>query len=89
MNTKQLLGEFLGTLALMLSILYSKGNAYIIGGTLTAGILVLGGLCPTHFNPGVSLAMFAHGKIASSQLIPFIIAQVAGGLVALEIFKRV
>ncbi len=89
MNTKQLLGEFLGTLALVLSILYSKGNAYIIGGTLAAGILVLGGLCPTHFNPAVSLAMFAGGKISSSQLIPFIIAQAAGGLVALEIFKRV
>ena len=89
MNTNQLLGEFLGTLALVLSILYSKGNAFVIGGTLAAGILVLGGLCPTHFNPAVSVAMFAKGKISGTQLLPFIVAQAVGGLVAVEINKRV
>tara|TARA_B000000557_G_C20685939_1_gene405190 strand:+ start:179 stop:448 length:270 start_codon:yes stop_codon:yes gene_type:complete len=89
MNINQLIGELLGTMALVLSILYSKGNAFVIGGTLAAGILVLGGLCPTHFNPAVSIAMFAKGKISGNQLLPFIVAQAAGALIALEIFKRV
>jgi aquaporin Z len=41
-----------------------------------------------HINPAVSIVMASRGKISTSDLMPYIIAQILGGLVALEIYKR-
>jgi len=39
-------------------------------------------------NPAVSVVMASAGKLPISELLPYSIAQVLGGLVALEIYKR-
>ena len=41
-----------------------------------------------HINPAVSLVMASIGKIETSELIPYMLSQLLGGLVALEIYKR-
>jgi hypothetical protein len=39
-------------------------------------------------NPAVSITMAAAGQLPTSELIPYVLAQTFGGLVALEIYKR-
>jgi aquaporin Z len=41
-----------------------------------------------YMNPVVTIAMSSFGKIPPSDVLPYCLAQVFGGLVALEIFKR-
>lgn len=80
--------EFLGTL-FFLYVILATGNALAIGAALAIDILVGGKISGGNFNPAVSIMMVAAGKLPKNDLIPYILAQVAGGLAALELFKRV
>jgi aquaporin Z len=80
--------EFLGTLFYVYIIL-ATGNAIAIGAAIAIIVMVGGSISGGNFNPAVSVAMVAAGRLSSSELLPYIMAQIAGGLVALELFKRV
>ena len=80
--------EFLGTLFFVYIIL-ATGNAVAIGAAMAIIVMIGGSISGGNFNPAVSVAMVAAGRLSSSELLPYILAQVAGGLVALELFKRV
>jgi glycerol uptake facilitator-like aquaporin len=80
--------EFFGTL-FFIYIILATGNAIAIGAALAVAIMIGGPISGGMFNPAVSIAMVAAGKLSSSDLVPYILAQVAGGLVALELFKRI
>jgi glycerol uptake facilitator-like aquaporin len=79
--------EFLGTL-FFLYVIVATGNALAIGAALAIAIMVGGNISGGHFNPAVSVMMYAAGKLSRSDLIPYLLVQVAGGLVALELHKR-
>jgi len=80
--------EFLGTCALLLSILLT-GNPIAIGATL-AGIAAAGGsISGGHYNPVVSIVMLMKGKVSNSDFAGYLLSQVLGGLLALEISKRI
>jgi|UniRef100_A0A6C0C0X0 glycerol uptake facilitator-like aquaporin len=80
--------EFLGTMFFLFVIL-ATGKALPIGAALAVAILLFGTYSGGHFNPAVSVMMTAAGKLPSANLLPYVLAQVAGGLVALEVHKRV
>ena len=80
--------EFLGTVFFLLVILLT-GQAIPIGLALMAVIMVGGKVSGGHFNPAVSVMMWRNGKLKMSDLAPYIIAQVLGGLVALELSKYI
>lgn len=80
--------EFLGTL-FFLYVILATGNAVAIGAALAIAIMIGGDMSGGNFNPAVSIMMVAAGKLNSKDLVPYILAQVAGGLAALEIYKRV
>jgi len=80
--------EFLGTM-FFLYVILATGSAIPIGLALAVAIMVGGKISGGNFNPAVSIMMVAAGKLPKSDLVPYIVAQVAGGLVALELFKRV
>jgi glycerol uptake facilitator-like aquaporin len=82
------IAEFLGTL-FFLYVILATGSAVPIGLALMAAILILGPYSGGNFNPAVSIMMVASGKMPAADLLPYVIAQVAGGLVALELYKRV
>ena len=84
----KLLAEFLGTMFFVYVIL-ATGDAVAIGLALMAVIFILGKTSGGHFNPAVSVMMAAAGKVSMKDLAPYIIAQIAGGLAALELYKRV
>ena len=80
--------EFLGTL-FFLYVILATGQALAIGLALTVAIMVGGKISGGNFNPAVSVMMAAAGKLSMKELPPYIVAQVAGGLAALELHKRV
>ena len=80
--------EFLGTL-FFLYVILATGNALAIGAALTNAILLGGNISGGNYNPAVSIMMVAAGKLSKKDLLPYILSQVAGGLCALELYKRV
>jgi aquaporin Z len=88
MKMNKLVAEFLGTM-FFLYIILATGDAVAIGLALMAAIFIVGKSSGGHFNPAVSVAMAMAGKMNMKDLAPYILAQVSGGLAALELFKRV
>ena len=80
--------EFLGTM-FFLYVILATGNAWAIGAALAIAIIVGGKISGGNYNPAVTVMMTAAGKQPVSDVIPYIIAQVLGGLAALEVYKRV
>ena len=80
--------EFLGT-AFFLYVIKAIGNPLAIGAALCVAIMLGGKISGGNFNPAVSVMMVAAGKLSQSDLIPYVLAQIAGGLTALELAKRV
>jgi aquaporin Z len=56
------------------------GVALAFGLTVLTGAYALGPVSGAHFNPAVSIGLWAGGRFPASQLLPYIIAQVAGGI---------
>ena len=80
--------EFLGTM-FFLYVILATGSAIPIGLALAVAIMVGGKISGGNYNPAVSIMMVAAGKLPKSDLVPYIVAQVSGGLAALELYKRV
>ena len=80
--------EFLGTL-FFLYVIVATGHPLAIGLALTVAIMAGGRISGGYFNPAGAVMMTAKGKLSSSDLLPYVLAQVAGGLAALELHKRV
>ena len=78
--------EFLGTLFLVFVIL-ATGNWLAIGAALAVAVLLGGLISGGAYNPAVAIALLAAGKIPSSDVIPYIVAEVAGALAAFELVK--
>ena len=79
--------EFLGTMFLLLSILIT-GNPIMIGAALAAAAAAGGSISGGHYNPVVSIVMLVKGKLASADFMGYLLSQVLGGLLALEVAKR-
>jgi glycerol uptake facilitator-like aquaporin len=80
--------EFLGT-AFFIYIILATGNPLAIGAALAFVILLTASISGGHINPAVSIVMASAGKLEVKKLIPYCLAQIFGGLVALEVYKRV
>lgn len=85
---QKLLVEFLGTL-FFLYVIVATGEPLAIGLALALAIMIGGKISGGHFNPAVSLMMHMAGKLPLKDLGPYVVAQVAGGLVALQLNKRI
>jgi aquaporin Z len=91
----KLTAEFLGTFWLVLggcgsAVLAAAfpdvgigllGVSLAFGLTVLTGAYALGPISGGHFNPAVSVGLWAGGRFPASQLIPYILVQVAGGIV--------
>jgi len=88
--------EFLGTFWLVLggcgsAVLAAKfpeigigmlGVAFAFGLTVVTMAYAIGHVSGCHLNPAVSIGLFAGGRFPARQLLPYIVAQVLGGLAA-------
>ena len=57
------------------------GVSLAFGLTVLTGIYALGPISGGHFNPAVSVGLWAGGRFPAAQLLPYIAVQVAGGIV--------
>lgn len=87
MRSDQYLAEFLGTLLLMMSILASGGNAFVVGIALTIGLFFTSRTSGGHLNPAVSLAMYMKGTLTGANAGAYIVSQALGAVTALYVFK--
>jgi aquaporin Z len=57
------------------------GVSFAFGLTVLTGAYALGPVSGGHFNPAVSVGLWAGGRFPARDLLPYIVAQVAGGIV--------
>jgi glycerol uptake facilitator-like aquaporin len=81
------LAEFLGTLFLVY-IVVATGNPLAIGAALALAILMTANISGGHINPATTIAMAAAGKLDVNEIIPYVLSQIFGGLVAIQVFVR-
>jgi len=93
---KKLTAEFIGTFWLVLggcgSAVLAAGFPELgigfVGVSLAFGLTVLtmayaiGHISGCHLNPAVSIGLWVGGRFSAKELVPYIIAQVSGGIVA-------
>ncbi|WP_269791352.1 aquaporin Z [Stenotrophomonas sp. Iso1] len=58
------------------------GVALAFGLTVLTGAYAFGHISGAHFNPAVSIGLWAGGRFAGKDLVPYIVAQVLGGIFA-------
>src|SRR5215470_7137242 len=93
---RRLVAEFIGTFWLVLggcgSAVLAAGFPHLgigfLGGALVFGLTLLtmayaiGGISGCHINPAVTVGLWAGKRFEASDVVPYIIAQVIGGIVA-------
>ena len=91
---QKLAAEFIGTFWLVLGGIGSAvlapdfpaasvgllGVSLAFGFTVVTGAYALGPISGGHFNPAVSVGLWAGGRFPASQLVPYVIAQVLGAI---------
>mgnify|MGYP000509741612 CR=1 FL=1 len=84
---KRYIVEFLGSV-FFLYVIITTGNYLAIGTALAIAVMLGGPISGGHFNPAVTIMMAVAGKHPMSDTLPYILAQVTGGLIAFELSKR-
>lgn len=98
---KSVASEFLGTLLLLTTVVGSGimgeslsvgnvaiallANAMATGAMLFVLINIFGSISGAHFNPVVTVAMAATGRLHMISIAPYIAAQIAGGIVGVTL----
>jgi aquaporin Z len=94
--SRRLIAEFLGTFWLVLggcgsAVLAAAfpelgigflGVALAFGLTVVTMAYAVGSISGAHFNPAISVGVCVAGRLATRDLLPYIVAQVLGGIVA-------
>ncbi len=78
--------EFLGTMFITF-VIFATNNYLAIGAALAIAILLGGHISGGAYNPAISIAMMQAGKLARNDVIPYIIAQIAGALAGYQLVK--
>lgn len=87
-NVRALLAEFVGTFGLTAAVLASINGsiavptALIAGITLSLFVLSVGNVSGSHINPAVTIGMWSVKKIDTPDALGYLVAQVAGALLA-------
>lgn len=81
------LTEFIGTMFLVLTICLTViGGAPMaplaIGASLMIMVYMGGHISGAHYNPAVTLALAMRGKLPSAEVVPYMVAQILGAIVA-------
>lgn len=85
-NLTKYLVEFLGTL-FCLHVIIATGNGLAIGAAFALAILIGKEYSGANYNPAVTIMLAAANKMPVSEVAPYIISQVAGGLAAIQLHK--
>ena len=80
---RKYLTEFLGTMffVLIISLVVTTATPMaplVIGIALMAVVYMGGHVSGGHYNPAVTLAVFLRGKLPAGEVVPYVVAQIAG-----------
>lgn len=83
---RKYLTEFVGTLFFVMTIALIASRDHpmaplVIGGALMVVVYMGGHISGAHYNCAVSVALFLRGKLARKDLLPYLVAQLAGATV--------
>jgi aquaporin Z len=94
--SRELGAEFIGTFTLVTAVcgaaLFSAPSAGLVAVAFAVGLSVLvmayavGSISGGHFNPAVTAGLVAAGRFDANKAIPYILAQVLGGIAAAAVF---
>ena len=79
--------EFLGSMLLVFTI-FATGNWAAIGAALAIGVLLGGPTSGGSFNPAVTISLYNAGKLSQSDVLPYIIVEILGGLAAFYAYQH-
>ena len=65
------------------------GVSLAFGLTVLTGVYALGPISGGHFNPAVSVGLWAAGRFPTEQVLPYIVAQVVGAIVGAGLVSEV
>jgi aquaporin Z len=101
-SAQKYLAEFVGTMGLLLAVggaaVFTLGEtdlARVILVSLSVGfglvglIYAFGDISGGHFNPAVTVGAWAAGKFPARDVVPYILAQVAGGVLGMGIIAGI
>jgi len=87
MELNKYLIEFLGTMFLVF-VIFATNNWIAIGSALAIAVLLGGKITGGAFNPAVAISLYNAGKISKTDLIPYIIVEILGGLSAYYVYSK-
>jgi len=79
--------EFVGTMFLVF-VIFATNNYLAIGAALAIAVFIGGPISGGAFNPAVAMAMYSAGKLPNTDLIPYLIGEILGGLAGLALFQK-
>jgi aquaporin Z len=78
--------EFLGTM-LLVFVIFATGNWLAIGAALALAVYLGGAISGGAFNPAVAISLYSAGKIAKSDVVPYVIVEILGALAGFQAYK--
>ena len=79
--------EFLGT-AFLVFIILATGNWLAIGLALAVSVFLGGAISGGAYNPAVVIALYTSGKLPKNEILPYILVEILGGLMAFFIYDN-
>ena len=79
--------ELLGPMFLSFTI-FATGNYLAIGIALSIAVVLGGVVSGGAFNPAIAIAFFYAGKLSANDLVPYILAEIVGGIAGFELVHR-
>ncbi len=80
--------EFFGTFILSF-VIFATNNYLAIGAVLALAVFMGGAISGGAFNPAIAIAMVQAGKLATDDLMPYIVAQVGGAIAGFQLVKSI
>jgi glycerol uptake facilitator-like aquaporin len=81
------LAEFLGVL-FVVYVALATGNILAIAAAYALALILTLATSGGYLNPALTIVMAAAGKLETADILSYSLAQILGGLVALQLYKR-
>jgi aquaporin Z len=69
-------------------VIFATGNWLAIGAALAVIAFIGGPISGGAYNPAVAISLYSAGKLAKSDLMPYIIVEILGALAAFYAYKK-
>jgi len=72
----------------LMFVIFATGHWLAIGAALAVIAFIGGPISGGAYNPAVAISLYSAGKLAKSDLVPYIIVQILGALAAFYAYKK-